>query len=447
MIAALLLALLPQAEDPVRWWMEVARPGGPMLTEEVELYVGEVLSVDLVLEIDPALTSEMLLSRWRLPLDLALEVQTPWIDGLADAELLPTEKGEGRRIVVDRERGVLIEDEPAADGWRRLRLRRSLVVGEGVAFELAPARLALDYATRFDEDLVRGQVPLDLQELRRETTAFRASVLPLPDGAPPSFRGAVGDFTASLQAEEPTADGWELRIEVRGSGRLDAAMLPRVDGIGVRGQRREVLDDGIRLLLEAAPPAGDAKPPRIDWSWFDPRDPTGYRTVTLGLDGEASVVESESKPTETTETTETTAAESEDTDPVDLRILGAVAGALLLLFLLVRRPWEHEEGPAEDGAPAPAFAKASPRPALQVAPPAPPQDLIQDLAARLGIPRDAVYQAPLAPRLQESGVPAALAEEIDATVARLTAARFGGQGEAPSPDTLDALRAKLRDDA
>ncbi len=71
MIAALLLALLPQAEDPVRWRMEVSRPGGPMLTEEATLYAGEVLAVDLVLELDPALTPEMLLSRWRLPLDLA----------------------------------------------------------------------------------------------------------------------------------------------------------------------------------------------------------------------------------------------------------------------------------------------------------------------------------------------------------------------------------------
>jgi hypothetical protein len=438
-IAALLLALLPQAEDPVRWRMEVSRPGGPMLTEEATLYAGEVLAVDLVLELDPALTPEMLLSRWRLPLDLALEVQTPWIDGLADAELLPHEEGEGLRVVVDRERGSLAEDQPAADGWRRLRLRRTLVVGEAEAFELATARLAVDYATRFEEDLVRGQVPLDLQELRRETAAFRASVLPLPDGAPPSFRGAVGDFTATLRAEEPTAESWELRIEVRGTGRLDAAMLPRVDGIGVRGQRREVLADGIRLLLEAAPPAGDASPPRIDWSWFDPRDPAGYRTVTLGMDGEGTTIEAE--------TEEPTADEPDEADSLDLRILGAVAGALLLLFLLVRRPWEHEEGPAEDGAPTPAFTKASPRAILQVAPPAPPQDLIQDLAARLGIPRDAVYQAPLASRLQESGVSAGLAEEIAAAVARVTAARFGGQGEAPSPDALDALRARLRDEA
>ena len=84
---------------------------------------------------------------------------------------------------------------------------------------------------------------------------------------------------------------------------------------------------------------------------------------------------------------------------------------------------------------------------MQVASPAPPQDLIQDLAARLGIPRDAVYQAPIATRLQETGVPAALAEEIAAAVARVTAARFGGQGEAPPPETLDALRTKLRDEA
>ena len=441
MIAALLLGLLPQAEDPVRWWMEVSRPGGPRLTEEATLYTGEVLTVDLVLELDPALTPATLLSRWRLPLDLALEVQTPWIDGLSDAELLPRAEGDGLRVVVDRERGVLNEDESAADGWRRLRLRRSLVVGEGTAFELAPARLALDYATRFEEDLVRGQVPLDLQELRRETAAFRASILPLPDGAPPSFRGAVGDFTASLQAEEPTADGWELRIEVRGSGRLDAAMLPRVDALGVRGQRREVLADGIRLLLEAASPASDASPPRFDWSWFDPRDPAGYRTITLGLDGEASVVESE------LETKEPTAPEPDEVGGLDLRSLGAVAGALLLLFLLARRPRESEGGPAEDGAPVSVLAKANPRPTLQVASPAPPQDLIQDLAARLGIPRDAVYQAPIATRLQETGVPAALAEEIAAAVARVTAARFGGQGEAPPPETLDALRTKLRDEA
>ncbi|MHC4838929.1 MAG: hypothetical protein ACYTF3_12185, partial [Planctomycetota bacterium] len=358
---------------------------------------------------------------------------------LADAELLPREEGEGRRVVVDRERGVLMEDEPAADGWRRLRLRRSLVVGEGEAFELPSALLALDYATRFEEDLVRGQVPLDLQELRRETAAFRAAVLPLPDGAPPSFRGAVGEFTATLQAEEPTADGWELRIEVRGDGRLDAAMLPRVDSIGVRGQRREVLDDGIRLLLEAAPPAGDAKPPRIDWSWFDPREPAGYRTVTLGMDGETQAAEME--------VGEPTAAEPDDAVGFDLRILGAVAGSLLLLFLLVRRPWKHEEGPSEDGAPSPSFTRASPRPALQVAPPAPPRDLIQDLADRVGIPRDAVYQEALVPRLQESGVPAALAEEIAAAVLRITAARFGGQGEAPTPAELDALRAKLSDEA
>ncbi len=69
---------------------------------------------------------------------------------IARADLLPHEEGEGLRVVVDRERGSLAEDQPAADGWRRLRLRRTLVVGEAEAFELATARLAVDYATRFE---------------------------------------------------------------------------------------------------------------------------------------------------------------------------------------------------------------------------------------------------------------------------------------------------------
>ncbi len=118
-------------------------------------------------------------------------------------------------------------------------------------------------------------------------------VLPLPtENVPPSFNGAVGDYTFSVQAA-PTnvaaGDPITLKLRVAGTGALDALTAPSLD----LGQAFKVYPPTSKL--ETTDPLGikgartfecvvtpqnpDLKVlPAIAWSYFDPQKKV-YRTV------------------------------------------------------------------------------------------------------------------------------------------------------------------------
>ncbi|MGN6554907.1 MAG: BatD family protein, partial [Verrucomicrobiota bacterium] len=131
------------------------------------------------------------------------------------------------------------------------------------------------------------------KEITLATEPQTLKVLPLPSGAPPSFKGAVGHYTMTATAG-PTnvavGDPITLRIRIVGQGNLDAVALP--DQIGWDDfktypptSKVETTDplgiDGVKTFEQVVTPQkSDLKTlPPFSFSYFDP-DQKRYQTLT-----------------------------------------------------------------------------------------------------------------------------------------------------------------------
>lgn len=137
-----------------------------------------------------------------------------------------------------------------------------------------------------------GMPETQVEEVELVTAPVLIQVVPLPGGAPPDFRGAVGDFTLDVRLDRvATRAGEPVTVStiVRGSGNLASASDPDVLAIGaarrhtaaatttfdrtgerLRGERR-------RDTLFVPETPGDLIIPPVRFSWFDPEEGR-YRT-------------------------------------------------------------------------------------------------------------------------------------------------------------------------
>jgi uncharacterized membrane protein len=126
-----------------------------------------------------------------------------------------------------------------------------------------------------------------------KSNAVKIKVKPLPAGAPPSFKGAVGNFQldVSLSKNAVTAnEGIDLKVQVSGSGNLKLQEAPTVK----LPADFEVYDPEINDKLSARPSGmsgsrayqylviprhkGDFRIDPIEFSYFDPSSGT-YKTL------------------------------------------------------------------------------------------------------------------------------------------------------------------------
>ncbi|MFQ5612138.1 MAG: BatD family protein [Anaerolineae bacterium] len=127
-----------------------------------------------------------------------------------------------------------------------------------------------------------------------ETEPVTVEVQSLPEGAPPDFGGAVGQFDINAQLSQPTGtvnETLSLAVEITGSGNIDALTEPALpelrnwrffnsqattsidfEGDRVGGTRR------FEWLIVPGQP-GDYIFPSLSFSYFDPLDET-YHTVS-----------------------------------------------------------------------------------------------------------------------------------------------------------------------
>jgi len=120
-----------------------------------------------------------------------------------------------------------------------------------------------------------------------QTESASITVVPLPEGAPPGFRGAVGQLTMDVRVDRPRARAGEpvtVTAILRGRGNLNtagdpeiAATLPlrsfespgvvssRIVGFEVRGERRHE-----KAFVPEVPGSFSIAP--IRFSWFDPEE-------------------------------------------------------------------------------------------------------------------------------------------------------------------------------
>ncbi len=158
----------------------------------------------------------------------------------------------------------------------------------------APARVMAEVQVGYGRDLFGFQVPQS-RLYQALSKPLRIEIRPMPQaGRPPSFKNAVGSaFAIDVQAGRTVVrvgDPIELKIVVRGRGRLSGLILPDVAAMGLAPAKftapeeppaGEVIEDGkaklfrlaVRLRSQEA-----AEVPALSFAYFDPE--TGrYQTV------------------------------------------------------------------------------------------------------------------------------------------------------------------------
>jgi hypothetical protein len=185
--------------------------------------------------------------------------------------------------------------QSAGQQYTRFRFPALVTVSRAGAFELAPSRVFAKLESGVGRDAFGFRVAKH-KLFKAEDAPRRLSVRPLPQsGRPASFVNAIGTaFSLNVQASRTVAqvgDPIELKIEVRGDGRLEGLSLPRldVDG-GLDRQLFSVPDETPAGLIDAEgkvktftvtvrlESAEAREIPPLPLSYFDPVA-AQYRTV------------------------------------------------------------------------------------------------------------------------------------------------------------------------
>lgn len=215
--------------------------------------------------------------------DLPCHVVVPWLQAAEDraVELVPPPVGGATvRVAVGDRIEALPRGTPQERDGRRydeLLLRcRWLPLARG-ALAVAPVQVRYAFATRFEEDFLRGRQPVDRQETVAQSAPQQFEVRNLPDGAPTAFTGAVGEFALAATlggASVRVGEDFEVVLEVTGQGNLERFAAPRsfaLEGFHVQGlvERRTPGRRRFALDVVALRPGPTAVPP-LSFAAFSP---------------------------------------------------------------------------------------------------------------------------------------------------------------------------------
>ncbi len=167
------------------------------------------------------------------------------------------------------------------------------------ALELAPMAFTVDLM-RSDRSFSNDPFapffsPFSQRFEDREVTAPAETidVRPLPDGAPPSFAGAVGQFELSTTVDQRSVsagDAVRIRVALRGDGNVATLEAPTLDvpaGVDAYDakEEREMLRTGpafrgVKTFTYTLVPQGGGtfEVPAAPWTYFDPTDGR-YKTL------------------------------------------------------------------------------------------------------------------------------------------------------------------------
>jgi len=473
---SVLLALAAQdvsVQENATLQLEVRRAANDqVLSTQSQVYQGEILYLDLEISFAADFHDRQLLNPWRMPLDLPVELQLPWAQESEIWQRVKVVAPAGSSLVINRDKSTAQLLTPDQSGRTRFLVQRRIQITTDQEFEIPAASMKVVWATKFEDDLARGMVPLDRQEASIASTPIQLNATALPSqGQPASFKGAVGKFEMKLESElrvdsEPTnpeqaADQdliWDIEIHTSGRGWLQKDMLATLDelqGFHVQGQRIESTDNGLVLIAELSTTDSMLLPTLPAWSYFNPSSPAAY--VTLGPAPTVGKVEEESTDSAQSEESVNSLV-AEESSNLQLYWLG-IGGAFFIfgmLYLMRRRP-PAMAAPSTSGPSSPAtrnsvkanptqhveHAKAIASKPVRTAVPK-PTDFIQQLADHVGCKREQVYSEDFADYLLRADLPQPLQERIQAVVRRIVGAQFRGQGTMPSEDESDSILDELR---
>ena len=250
-----------------------------------QAYVQQELLLVVRLEIDTAWFQAHGVPLFQQTLDQPFHLLLPWLQAGEDraVEVVPPPPGTRTQKVAvgDRVLPLRRTGEPGADAARTvLELHcRWLPLAAGTS-SVAPVQVRYAFATRFEQDFLRGRTPADRQEATIASAAQQLRVLPLPSPAPAGFGGAVGTFSIRLlppAAPIAAAVGasLSLSVEVTGNGNLDrfaALSPPLLDGFHCQGvvDRKEAGRRVFTLDLLPLREGAQTVPP-VPFLAFDPQ--------------------------------------------------------------------------------------------------------------------------------------------------------------------------------
>lgn len=405
-------------------------------------YVGERVRLRLRVGYDEAFFRDHGVALYRRTLDLPVHVRAG-LDALPSARVLPpSEAGpasDARRVTIALDDDVVAADRgPDVErGGRRL---ASLDVETSLVFD-APGEVRIDaptlrfaWASRFEDDLVAGDVPLDRRDVTVAGAPLALRVLPLPEeGRPAGFTGAVGSFTVEADANpRDVAVGEPVRLvlRIRGDGDLAGFETPRLaDLAGLEGFHvLGALDDRdarTRTIAWDLAPVRDGalEVPPIAFPVFDPEPPAGYRV--LSTNPIPLVVRRAARGPEGTEPVRERGDEASGPSPLLVGALAAAAAGVLVVVLTRLRSLRGSAAGADPRAAPASLAAAALLGGKLVGTDEVAAAFADYLAARLGCPPGAVVSPDLGRRLEAAGVASELAARTAEAMDALTAARYG----------------------
>lgn len=379
--------------------------------------------------------------------DVPIQVDWPAFRGLPDSVPLPVPKTASpppsqqvRLAVNDR----VVE---ATRRWSDLDVECAVRFERPGRIEIPAPSLKFVWASRFEEDLVRGRVPVDPRDVAVRGNALSLEVRPLPaQGRPADFSGAVGAYrldSSASRASVRVGELFEVTLAVVGEGdegNLDAIPTPRavgLDGFHVFGATDEKAPGKRNVTFSVSPRDTSIREvPPISFSFFDPVL-GAYRTEkTVPIPLEVLPGEAKSTPTAPAKP-----AVSEPTSPLRRWWPAALAAAMVLLASVIalrarrrasRRAAASPERLRLDR------ALAACREALERSDADLADGFTEVLAARLGCAPAAVISPDLAARLVAAGAEAGWSSRAAAVLDRLVAARYGGAP--PDSGTISDVR-------
>lgn len=351
-------------------------------------------------------------------------------------------------------------------------------------FDAGGINIVVQYPTRVE----RGFFGSSISRVRPIALAPEPSTItvkPLPDeGKPPSFRGAVGEYSMNVKAtptEVSVGDPITLTMAFRGTGRLDVLQAPLLNELSLlTGDFRVpdeplagVVERGVKTFTQSirAKHSDVRAIPPIEFSYFDPRaeryvsitsDPIPISVAESTRVSVSQIVESgglKAGRTELTAIDEGLLANYEDLDALlgQMSLVpgwgtwGFVGGSPLVyaFCLLVRR---HRTRLASDTAfarrrSAHKAAMAMIRQAAQPSDPGEGEDVrsltvaawcgaavARFVADRCNIPEGGVTAAEAIRRLRDRGVPADVISRVEDLLGECERMRYAGAAQADSND-------------
>ncbi len=411
-------------------------------------FVGEAVRVRVRIGFDAAWLSSNAIPMFRREMDVPARIGAPWLHALEGAEVVRDDRPPARAATVavnDEVVAAARADERSVDGraFSVLEIERTIVPSRPGDLVLAAPVLEFAYATRFDEDFIRGRTADDRREARIEGRPRTLRVSALPEaGRPPEFTGAIGRFTVSAEASERAVnvdESFGLRLTItavgEGDGNFGRFAPPRLDGLpglhvyGAIGAIAAIDDKKRRrrtLLYDLAALGPEVKEiPAIRFAFFDPEPPGAYLTVaTDPIPLTVRAAAGGARPAPGVVAAEPPARSS--TLLVVVAIVIAIGAALAVAWRRARGRGEVGDAAMHAVGAAAEFRSRTARPGGDVA-----NALTEFLAAQLGCAPAAVIAPDLLDRLVAAGVPESVAARAAAMVERLVATRYGG-GAGPS---------------